>query len=57
MGQWFSGFFRYLESCNVAISVKRKCRSSSNTTSSNSDEDKQKAAGRSLQGAEGSILY
>uniref|UniRef100_A0A8B9I093 Period circadian protein homolog 2 n=1 Tax=Astyanax mexicanus TaxID=7994 RepID=A0A8B9I093_ASTMX len=35
---------RYLESCNVPITVKRKCQSSSNTTSSNSDEDKQKAA-------------
>uniref|UniRef100_A0AAY4EWM3 Period circadian protein homolog 2 n=1 Tax=Denticeps clupeoides TaxID=299321 RepID=A0AAY4EWM3_9TELE len=34
---------RYLESCNVPITVKRKCQSSSNTTSSNSDEDKQKA--------------
>uniref|UniRef100_A0AAR2JJ73 Period circadian protein homolog 2 n=1 Tax=Pygocentrus nattereri TaxID=42514 RepID=A0AAR2JJ73_PYGNA len=36
-------FLRYLESCNVPITVKRKCPSSSNTTSSNSDEDKQKA--------------
>ncbi|KAL2098125.1 hypothetical protein ACEWY4_007332 [Coilia grayii] len=34
---------RYLESCNIPITVKRKCQSSSNTTSSNSDEDKQKA--------------
>uniref|UniRef100_A0A672Q068 Period circadian protein homolog 2 n=1 Tax=Sinocyclocheilus grahami TaxID=75366 RepID=A0A672Q068_SINGR len=33
---------RYLESCNVPITVKRKCQSSSNTTSSNSDEDKQR---------------
>ncbi|XP_034468327.1 period circadian protein homolog 2 isoform X2 [Hippoglossus hippoglossus] len=33
---------RYLESCNVPINMKRKCQSSSNTTSSNSDEDKQK---------------
>ncbi|KAM9719499.1 period circadian protein homolog 2 isoform 2-T2 [Menidia menidia] len=33
---------RYLESCNIPISMKRKCHSSSNTTSSNSDEDKQK---------------
>lgn len=46
-------FFRYLESCNVPITVKRKCQSSSNTTSSNSDEDKQKAAERSMQVAEG----
>ncbi|XP_047445193.1 period circadian protein homolog 2 isoform X3 [Mugil cephalus] len=35
---------RYLESCNVPITMKRKCQSSSNTTSSNSDEDKQKGA-------------
>ncbi|KAM9322876.1 period circadian protein homolog 2 [Pholidichthys leucotaenia] len=33
---------RYLESCNVPVTMKRKCNSSSNTTSSNSDEDKQK---------------
>ncbi|XP_031710799.1 period circadian protein homolog 2 isoform X2 [Anarrhichthys ocellatus] len=33
---------RYLESCNVPITMKRKCQSSSNTTSSNSDEDKRK---------------
>uniref|UniRef100_A0A672MX09 Period circadian protein homolog 2 n=1 Tax=Sinocyclocheilus grahami TaxID=75366 RepID=A0A672MX09_SINGR len=33
---------RYLESCNVPITMKRKCQSSSNTTSSNSDEDKQR---------------
>nr|XP_020451462.1 period circadian protein homolog 2-like isoform X2 [Monopterus albus] len=32
---------RYLESCNVPITMKRKCQSLSNTTSSNSDEDKQ----------------
>ncbi|XP_041849305.1 period circadian protein homolog 2 isoform X2 [Melanotaenia boesemani] len=35
---------RYLESCNVPITMKRKCQSSSNTTSSNSDEDKQKGS-------------
>nr|XP_019959203.1 PREDICTED: period circadian protein homolog 2-like isoform X3 [Paralichthys olivaceus] len=35
---------RYLESCNVPINMKRKCHSSSNTTSSNSNEDKQKGA-------------
>ncbi|XP_022534710.2 period circadian protein homolog 2 isoform X2 [Astyanax mexicanus] len=45
---------RYLESCNVPITVKRKCQSSSNTTSSNSDEDKQKAAERSMQVSEDS---
>ncbi|KAJ8410918.1 hypothetical protein AAFF_G00188750 [Aldrovandia affinis] len=33
---------RYLEGCNIPITVKRKCLSSSITTSSNSDEDKQK---------------
>lgn len=50
---FFFLFCRYLESCNVPITVKRKCQSSSNTTSSNSDEDKQKAAESSLQVAEG----
>ncbi|XP_036379327.1 period circadian protein homolog 1-like [Megalops cyprinoides] len=33
---------RYLESCNVPNTVKRKCGSSSCTTSSTSDDDKQK---------------
>ncbi|XP_074544394.1 period circadian protein homolog 2 isoform X2 [Halichoeres trimaculatus] len=33
---------RYLESCNVPVTMKRKCQSSSNTTSSNSDDGKQK---------------
>ncbi|XP_036392185.1 period circadian protein homolog 2-like isoform X2 [Megalops cyprinoides] len=42
---------RYLESCNIPITVKRKCQSSSNTTSSNSDEDKQKGADSSMQEA------
>ncbi|XP_067330874.1 period circadian protein homolog 2 isoform X2 [Channa argus] len=32
---------RYLESYNVPMTMKRKCQSLSNTTSSNSDEDKQ----------------
>lgn len=31
---------RYLESCNIPITVKRKYQFSSNTTSSNSDDDK-----------------
>ncbi|KAI1902783.1 hypothetical protein AGOR_G00019550 [Albula goreensis] len=35
---------RYLESCNVPNTVKRKCGSSSCTTSSTSDDDKQKEA-------------
>ncbi|XP_051555051.1 period circadian protein homolog 2-like isoform X2 [Myxocyprinus asiaticus] len=39
---------RYLESCNVPITVKRKCQSSSNTTSSNSDEDKQRGVENSM---------
>ncbi|XP_069502571.1 period circadian protein homolog 1 [Ambystoma mexicanum] len=34
---------RYLESCNIPCTVKRKCGSSSYTTSSASDDDKQKA--------------
>ncbi|XP_054850971.1 period circadian protein homolog 1 isoform X2 [Eublepharis macularius] len=37
------GIIRYLESCNIPSRVKRKCGSSSYTTSSNSDDDKQKA--------------
>ncbi|XP_061090295.1 period circadian protein homolog 1-like isoform X2 [Conger conger] len=36
---------RYLESCNVPNTVKRKCESSSGTTSSTSDEDRQKDSG------------
>ncbi|XP_064157924.1 period circadian protein homolog 2-like isoform X2 [Anguilla rostrata] len=47
---------RYLESCNLPITVKRKCQSSSNTTSSNSDEDKQKEAENGMQKAEGPLL-
>ncbi|XP_035491009.2 period circadian protein homolog 2 isoform X2 [Scophthalmus maximus] len=35
---------RYLEGCNVPITMKRKCQSSSNTTSSNSDEDRPKGS-------------
>lgn len=39
---WFKSFsfLRYLESCNIPITVKRKYQFSSNTTSSNSDDDK-----------------
>ncbi|XP_066507986.1 period circadian protein homolog 2-like isoform X2 [Hoplias malabaricus] len=42
---------RYLESCNIPITVKRKYQFSSNTTSSNSDEEKIVADGalQSLQ--------
>uniref|UniRef100_A0ABM5EJ85 Period circadian protein homolog 1 isoform X4 n=1 Tax=Pogona vitticeps TaxID=103695 RepID=A0ABM5EJ85_9SAUR len=36
------GIIRYLENCNIPSRVKRKCGSSSYTTSSNSDDDKQK---------------
>ncbi|KAG1969119.1 period circadian protein homolog 2 isoform X1 [Pimephales promelas] len=43
---------RYLESCNVPVTVKRKCLSSSNTTSSNSDEDKQRGVDSSMQVSE-----
>uniref|UniRef100_A0A673H954 Period circadian protein homolog 2 n=1 Tax=Sinocyclocheilus rhinocerous TaxID=307959 RepID=A0A673H954_9TELE len=46
-------FHRYLESCNVPNTVKRKYQFSSNTTSSNSDEDK-KASDASLQQTDGS---
>ncbi|KAA0718645.1 Period circadian protein -like protein 2 [Triplophysa tibetana] len=41
---------RYLESCNMPITVKRKCQSSSNTTSS--DEDKHRAAENTIQMSE-----
>ncbi|XP_077169729.1 period circadian protein homolog 1 [Paroedura picta] len=44
------GIIRYLESCNIPSRVKRKCGSSSYTTSSNSDDDKQKV------GEEGTCL-
>lgn len=37
------GIIRYLESYSIPSRVKRKCGSSSYTTSSNSDDDKQKA--------------
>ncbi|XP_011481351.2 period circadian protein homolog 2 [Oryzias latipes] len=41
---------RYLESCNIPITVKRKYQFSSNTTSSNSDDDK-KGSEDGMQGA------
>lgn len=44
---------RYLESCNVPITMKRKCHSSSNTASSNSD-DGQKGSSRT-QVSEGTL--
>ncbi|XP_041125518.1 period circadian protein homolog 2-like isoform X2 [Polyodon spathula] len=40
---------RFLDSCNVPVTVKRKCVSSSNTASSNSDEDKQGVTDDSMQ--------
>ncbi|XP_029930386.1 period circadian protein homolog 2 isoform X2 [Myripristis murdjan] len=46
---------RYLESCNVPITMKRKCQSSSNTASSNSDEDKQKGS-NAMQVSEDPVL-
>ncbi|XP_073674041.1 period circadian protein homolog 2-like [Garra rufa] len=45
---------RYLESCNVPNIVKRKYQFSSNTTSSNSDEDK-KTSDASLQQTDDSL--
>lgn len=47
---------RYLESCNVPITMKRKCQSLSNTTSSNSDEDKQKGSSSMQVSNESSLL-
>ncbi|XP_013767889.1 period circadian protein homolog 2 isoform X2 [Pundamilia nyererei] len=47
---------RYLESCNVPITMKRKCQSLSNTTSSNSDEDKQKESSSMQLSNESSLL-
>ncbi|XP_061073652.1 period circadian protein homolog 2-like [Conger conger] len=44
---------RYLESCNIPVTVKRKCQSSSNTASSNSDEDKQKEGENGMQKSQG----
>ncbi|XP_018598105.1 period circadian protein homolog 1b isoform X2 [Scleropages formosus] len=41
---------RYLESCNVPSTVKRKCGSSSCTVSSTSDDDKQKETSVSNKG-------
>ncbi|XP_029556939.1 period circadian protein homolog 1 [Salmo trutta] len=47
---------RYLESCNVPNTVKRKCGSSSCTTSSTSDDDKQRelpGTAKDLEGPQG----
>ncbi|KAK1168436.1 hypothetical protein AOXY_G9209 [Acipenser oxyrinchus oxyrinchus] len=40
---------RFLDSCNIPVTIKRKCMSSSNTASSNSDEDKQGVTDDSMQ--------
>ena len=48
---------RYLESCNVPLTMKRKCQSSSNTTSSNSDDGKQKGSNNNMQVSEGTSHY
>uniref|UniRef100_A0A8D3D1G7 Period circadian protein homolog 2 n=1 Tax=Scophthalmus maximus TaxID=52904 RepID=A0A8D3D1G7_SCOMX len=42
--QIFHHFFSFTIGCNVPITMKRKCQSSSNTTSSNSDEDRPKGS-------------
>uniref|UniRef100_A0A7N6BZR3 PAS domain-containing protein n=1 Tax=Anabas testudineus TaxID=64144 RepID=A0A7N6BZR3_ANATE len=42
---------RYLESCNIPNTVKRKCGSSSCTASSTSDDDKQEASGNNKGGS------
>uniref|UniRef100_A0A8C2ZL85 Period circadian protein homolog 2 n=1 Tax=Cyclopterus lumpus TaxID=8103 RepID=A0A8C2ZL85_CYCLU len=47
---------RYLESCNVPITMKRKCQSSSNTTSSYSDEDKRRGPHRMQMPEEPALL-
>uniref|UniRef100_A0A4W5KW01 Period circadian clock 1a n=1 Tax=Hucho hucho TaxID=62062 RepID=A0A4W5KW01_9TELE len=44
---------RYLESCNVPNTVKRKCGSSSCTTSSTSDDDKQREMPGTAKGPQG----
>uniref|UniRef100_A0A8C7RHK7 Period circadian clock 1a n=1 Tax=Oncorhynchus mykiss TaxID=8022 RepID=A0A8C7RHK7_ONCMY len=44
---------RYLESCNVPNTVKRKCGSSSCTTSSTSDDDKQRELPGTAKGSKG----
>ncbi|XP_062328654.1 period circadian protein homolog 2 isoform X2 [Osmerus eperlanus] len=46
---------RYLDSCNIPITVKRKYQCSSNTTSSNSDEDR-KGSDDGMQGPQESLI-
>lgn len=47
---------RYLESCNIPNTVKRKCGSSSCTASSTSDDDKQQEAGGNNKGGSVSLV-
>ncbi|CAL1579653.1 unnamed protein product [Knipowitschia caucasica] len=47
---------RYLESCNIPLTVKRKCQSVSHSTSSNSEEDKQKVCTSIVMAAEPALL-
>ncbi|KAI4879914.1 hypothetical protein NFI96_003644 [Prochilodus magdalenae] len=47
---------RYLESCNIPITVKRKYQFSSNTTSSNSDEERKGSDG-ALQNLQASVKH
>nr|UVZ34204.1 period 1b [Rhynchocypris lagowskii] len=47
---------RYLDSCNIPNTVKRKCGSSSCTASSTSDDDKQQNAPRNAKGPSVSLV-
>ncbi|XP_042256537.1 period circadian protein homolog 1b isoform X1 [Thunnus maccoyii] len=47
---------RYLESCNIPNTVKRKCGSSSCTASSTSDDDKQQEANGNTKGGSVSLV-
>ncbi|XP_072297588.1 period circadian protein homolog 2 [Eucyclogobius newberryi] len=47
---------RYLERCNVPLTIKRKCHSFSSTTSSNSDEEKQKGCTKIHTAEEPAVL-
>ncbi|XP_056114899.1 period circadian protein homolog 1b isoform X1 [Rhinichthys klamathensis goyatoka] len=47
---------RYLDSCNIPNTVKRKCGSSSCTASSTSDDDKQQDAPRNAKGPSVSLV-
>lgn len=47
---------RYLESCNIPNTVKRKCGSSSCTASSTSDDDKQQEASGTTKGGSVSLV-